>query len=366
MTVRDLDLAVDIVIDNYNYARFLDAAMDSALAQQHPRVRVIVVDDGSTDGSRELILRRGDAISAVLKQNGGQASALNAGFERCSGDVVIFLDADDLLLPDAAARVASAFADAPGAAKVQYRMALVDAAGQRTGELKPAGHIPLPTGDLRRSELTFPFDIPWMATSGNAFSAPALRRVMPIPEREFETSADWYLRHLIPLLGDVVSLPEVCACYRVHGSNLYETAGTRLDIAQLRQSIRYAAATRRHLRRLAAELELPMPSGPILSTADLANRVTSRKLDPDGHPLPADRVGRLVLAGAIAATRRFDVRWPAKLMFVGWFLAMGLCPRSAASPLAELFLFPERRRWLNPLLGALAKREADAHRSRAP
>jgi glycosyltransferase involved in cell wall biosynthesis len=348
-------VAVDIVIDNYNYGRFLEAAIDSALAQRHPQSRVIVVDDGSTDHSREVMVSYGDRITAVFKENGGQASAFNAGWAHCSGDVVIFLDADDVLLPDAAARAAAAFAAAPGAVKVQYRMAVIDEAGQPTGELRPPAHIGLPTGDLRLSELTFPFDMVWMPTSGNAFSTLALERILPIPEREFANSADWYLKHLIPLLGDVVSLQDVCAYYRVHGSNNYELPGATLEMPHVRQNVRYAAATRRHLRRMSSELGLALPPGPFLSVADLANRITSRKLEPDAHPLPGDRVGKLALGGAIAAVRRFDVRWPMKLMFIAWFAAMALAPRRAAAALAVIFFFPERRRRFNPLLGKLKK-----------
>lgn len=348
-------VAVDIVIDNYNYGRFLGAAIDSALAQRHSPARVIVVDDGSTDHSRDVMMRYGDRITAVFKENGGQASAFNTGAAHCRGDVVIFLDADDLLLPDAAARAAAAFAAAPRAVKIQYRMAVIDEAGRRTGDLKPPGHVRLPTGDLRRSELTFPFDLPWMATSGNAFSAAALRRIMPIPEEEFASSADWYVQHLIALLGEVVSLKDVCACYRVHGSNRYEPPGAVLDLTHVRQSVRYAAVTRRHLRRLAGELGLPLPPGPILSVADLANRLISCKLEPRAHALPADRVSSLALGGAIAAVRRFDVRWPMKLAFIGWFAAMALAPRRAAQALAEVFLFPERRQRVSPLLARLTR-----------
>jgi len=88
------DIRVDIVVDNFNYGRFLGEAIDSALAQTHPHVGVIVVDDGSTDESRNVLARYDDRIDVVLKENGGQASALNAGLARCSGDAVIFLDAD--------------------------------------------------------------------------------------------------------------------------------------------------------------------------------------------------------------------------------------------------------------------------------
>lgn len=352
------DLAVDVVIDNYNYGSFLGPAIESALAQSHPNTRVIVVDDGSTDYSRQVMIGYGDQITPIYKVNGGQASALNAGLAHCRGDVVIFLDADDLLLPHAAERVAAVFVEQPGVVKVQCRMAVIDELGRPTGVMNPSPHLRLPMGDLRRSELTFPFDLTWTATSGNAFSTVGLQRIAPIPETEFVQSADWYLQHLVALLGNVVSIEEPCACYRLHGANRYALGRADLDLTHIRQSIRYAAATRRHLRRLAGELGLAMPPGPILSVADLANRLISCKLEPDAHPLPADRVARLAFGGVLAAARRFDVRWPMKLMFVGWFAGMAMAPRRAAPPFAEVFMFPERRRRLNPMLAMLTKPKA--------
>ena len=86
-----------IIINNYNYGRFLADAIDSALSQTYPHVEVIVVDDGSTDSSRVIIGRYGDRITAVLKENGGQASAFNAGFRVSLGETIVFLDADDIL-----------------------------------------------------------------------------------------------------------------------------------------------------------------------------------------------------------------------------------------------------------------------------
>jgi hypothetical protein len=193
-----------------------------------------------------------------------------------------------------------------------------------------------------------------MATSGNAFAADALRRIMPIPEREFAASADWYLRHVVSLLGEVVSLSDVCAYYRVHGSNSYARAGTSLDIAKIRATVRYAAATRRHLMRVADEIGLEPDRRPVLSVADLGNRLISKKLDPAAHPLADDRVARLAFAGAVAAVRRFDVRWPKKLIFIGWFAATAVAPRRACEELAGIFLFPERRVRVDRLLGRLA------------
>src|SRR5688572_2252661 len=94
------DLA-SVVINNFNYGRFLGSAIESALAQTYPQIEVIVVDDGSTDESRSVIASFARRIKSVLKENGGQASALNAGFKASQGGVIIFLDADDTLLPTA-------------------------------------------------------------------------------------------------------------------------------------------------------------------------------------------------------------------------------------------------------------------------
>ena len=353
------ELSVDIVVNNYNYARFLADAVDSALAQTHPRVTVIVVDDGSTDDSRELLAQYEEKVELVLKANGGQASALNAGFARSTGDAVIFLDADDTLAPNAASLVAAAFAEDSRVVKVQYRMEVIDEAGRRAGIVKPAPHLPLPQGDVARAELVFPFDLVWLATSGNAFRADALRRIVPIPERDFASFPDWYLVHLTPVLGPVVSLTEVGAFYRVHGGNSYEQAEPRLDLDHVRQTIAYAAATTRALEQLADALELERPKGPILSVSDLANRLVSRKLEPERHPNPSDSVSRLAVAGTRAARRRSDVSISLKVLYVAWFMATAVAPRALARTFAELLLFPERRTHLNRVLRRF-------HRGRVP
>ncbi len=217
---------VDVVIDNHNYARYVAAAVDSALAQTHP-VRVLVVDDGSTDDSLERLAAYGDRIEVLHKPNGGQASALNAGFERCRGDVVVVLDADDVLDRRAVERAVAAFEADPRVTKVQSRMEVIDGEGRRTGVLKPPAHLPLPRGDLRHAEVAFPFDLVWLPMSANAYRRDALSRILPIPEAEYRRCADWYLNHLTPLLGHVVSLDDVGAQYRVHGENGYEPQGRR-------------------------------------------------------------------------------------------------------------------------------------------
>lgn len=346
---------VDIVVTNHNYAPFLGEAIESACAQTHPDVKVVVVDDGSSDGSRELLRGFEDRVEVVLKERGGQASALNAGLERCRGEVLLVLDADDRLRPQAAERVAAAFAADPGLSKVQFPMAIVDAEGVPTGDVKPGGHLQAPTGDQRRAELAFPFDIPWLPGGGTGFRTEAVRRILPIPAADYPRSgADWYLVHLTALLGEAALLNDVCADYRVHGGNAYELDRDEIDLDHLREAVLFAGATTRSLEALADELKLEHPR-PILSCADLANRLVSLKLEPARHPIDSDRPLGLLRDAVRAGRRRFDVSWPMKALLVAWFALEALAPRRLARPLAELFLFPGRRPGANRLLGRLQR-----------
>lgn len=351
------ELGVDVVIANHNYGRFLGAAIDSALAQTRPGVRVIAVDDGSTDDSREILAAYEDRIEVIFKERGGQASALNAGIARCEGDVLLVLDADDVLRPEAADLVAAAFEADPDLVKVQFRMEVIDAEGKRTGIKKPFEHLLAPTGDVRRAELAFPFDLAWLPGGGTSFRLSSLRELLPIPEADYPRhGADWYLVHLTALSGSSGALDEICAEYRIHGGNGYELDATQLDLNHVRDAIAYAAATFRSLERRADEIGLARPDR-ILSLSDLGNRLISLRLAPEEHPLPDDTRLSLLRDSLRAMHRRFDISVPMKAMFLVWFTLEAVLPRPFAHRLAELFLFPERRRTLNRLLGRLRRAE---------
>ena len=208
-----------IIITSYNYQRYLKSAIESALDQTYPTSEVIVVDDGSTDGSRELITTYGDRIVAVLKENGGQGSAFNAGFEVSRGQIVFFLDSDDALLPTTVETVLSLFSD-PEVVKVHWPLWIIDQDGKKTGKVKEPK---LPRGDFRQliidqgpmTEAT----LPSAPTSGNAYARSFLEQVMPMPAKEYRISPDAYLFGLAPAFGKIDRLMEPQGFWRFHGSN---------------------------------------------------------------------------------------------------------------------------------------------------
>lgn len=209
---------ISVILISYNYERYIGEAIGSALEQDGGETEVIVVDDGSSDGSRGVIESFGDRVRAVFTANRGQAAAQNTGYELSSGKGVIFLDADDVLLPSAARSVTEALAD-ERVAKVHWTLPVIDAEGIRSGILQDRE---LAEGDLRPyffgegplSDGTMPSP----PCSGNAYARWYLEEVMPTPEDIYFRSPDEYLFGLAPAYGPIVRL-EPQSLYRIHGNN---------------------------------------------------------------------------------------------------------------------------------------------------
>ena len=126
---------LSVVMTNFNYARFVGPAIESALAIDYPDVQVIVVDDGSSDGSQAVIARYQPRITALFQDNRGQIAATNRAFALVTGDVVVFLDGDDTLDPALGREIAAVWG--PGVSKVQFQMKIIDADGRPTGAVFP-------------------------------------------------------------------------------------------------------------------------------------------------------------------------------------------------------------------------------------
>lgn len=211
---------VSILINNYNYERFLREAIDSASLQTYSPVEVVVVDDDSGDNSRELIASYGEQIVSVFKQNGGQASAFNAGFAASHGEIVCFLDADDYCAADKITQIVDLFSQNPQAGWIFHELNDVDANGNSLVVEKQT--VAENTFVDLRGQLVKGHNLPYFpATSGLCFKRDVLKQFLPMPE-ELLISADNFLR-----LAAVYTSPgwlsaNQLGVHRMHGSNLFE------------------------------------------------------------------------------------------------------------------------------------------------
>jgi glycosyltransferase involved in cell wall biosynthesis len=209
------DLLVTILINNYNYGRFLGDAIDSALNQTYRNLEVIVVDDGSTDDSREIIASYGNRIISVLKENGGQASALNAGFAASHGQIICLLDSDDSF---DAHKVESVLPYCHPGAMVYHPLRLEPGPGVFAPYVKPA--------NFYRFARQYRF-VPYIGspTSGLVIHRELALRLMPLPTQHVLSCADDFIVRAAGLIGEVISIPDMLGNYRVHGENAWY--GTR-------------------------------------------------------------------------------------------------------------------------------------------
>jgi glycosyltransferase involved in cell wall biosynthesis len=244
---------VTILIDNYNYSRFLREAVDSALNQTYANTEVIVVDDGSTDDSRKIIAGYGDCIIPVMKDNGGQASAFNAGLEVSRGDWICFLDADDVWYPCKVQEVVCAVDEYPEAVLVYHKYQAVSEDLTPIDRVRPAGVFRGWIHEkVRRSGGVWTFP----PTSALSLRKSALDRMGNIPENKFMICADGYIAYLAPFLGPVYGLDKCLTRYRIHDKNCYSGHSSRdgyvLDEYRREQVLRHrdlVASVNRYLEQ---------------------------------------------------------------------------------------------------------------------
>jgi len=133
---------ISIVTISYNQARFLRACMDSVLCHDYEDLEYIIVDAGSTDGSREIIEGYGDRVIKIFEPDEGPADGLNKGFALATGEVFGFLNSDDELLPGALTRVARSFESRPGVDVISGCGYFIDASGRRRERIVPSKFTP--------------------------------------------------------------------------------------------------------------------------------------------------------------------------------------------------------------------------------
>ncbi len=141
---------ISLVTPSYQQAAFLEATLESVLSQNYPDIEFSVRDGGSTDGSVAILERYRDRVPFVSEKDGGQADAINRGFRTATGEVMGWLNSDDVLLPGALQAVGEAFAKDPEPVPVYGRAVYVDAEGRR-----PAPYLTAPWSRERLADLCF-------------------------------------------------------------------------------------------------------------------------------------------------------------------------------------------------------------------
>jgi glycosyltransferase involved in cell wall biosynthesis len=332
------NILVSIVINNYNYDRFLAEAIDSALNQTYPHTEVIVVDDGSTDKSREIIAGYGDRILPILQANGKQAAAFNSGFASSKGEIVIFLDSDDYLLPIAVERIVSVWS--ADLAKVHYRLAVVDAVGKSLGYSSPQGTSPLAQGEVWKAILDKGGYVS-TPTSGNALNRQAIAKLFPIPDA-YKLTADDYLSYQVPFYGNVAAIEEPLAAYRIHDSNQW--ALSTVNAAKFQRFVRHDLQNFELVVQKAREFGYQYPDDlEQRSIGRLWSRIISLRLDRQGHPVAEDRALNLIYSGIRSLWKYSDFSNQKRLIYSIWFLWVGLLPLPLATPAIAWLYAPQSR-----------------------
>lgn len=233
-----------VIITCFNYEAFVERAIKSVLAQQCEACELVIVDDGSTDGSWDAISRYG--VQAFKIENRGQLGACLFGLERTQAPFILFLDADDELKPGSLVKLLDKLDDR--VAKLQFALTLIDADGKTLGPFCTLDSFrvrdQLLDEVLKRGVYKTP------PTSGNVFRRDVCELLREV---DYDRAADGVILFVAPFLGDVVSISEELGNYRVHGLNDSQL-GQLPTTSLLDRDINRFVARTEHLRSILARV----------------------------------------------------------------------------------------------------------------
>jgi Glycosyl transferase family 2 len=314
-------MKLSIIIANYNYRDFVGAAIESALAVDWHDKEVIVIDDASTDDSRVVIDAFRGRVAAHFRPKSYQLGAHIFGFGQSTGEIIIFLDADDLLEPDVMLEIAKVWR--PGVSKIQYRMNLIDAAGSQLGTAIPQFPSVNDTEELRQ---TFLRTMTYVTSpgSGNAYSRDFVRIAFSMAPATIPQS-DAVLVTLAPMMGDVLTIRRSLARYRIHDTNAM--ALRSLDATKFRSRLQQDVGLAELFRTAAQRLQLPVIADPLRRNFNhLQYRLASRLVEPSEHPFPGDTVAGIACRLVCTAITYSQMRLRDRAILLVWTIACTLTP----------------------------------------
>ena len=213
-------LPISVIIPTHNYGAFIGDAIESILGQAYPAesVEIIIVDDGSTDNTREVVRKYASAVTYLYNESKGVAAARNMGVSISKGQIITFLDADDIWLPMRTNRVIEAFAQHADVGIVFHNFDVIDSSGRllyrdfsETFYPRKNRRGPL-LADIIRGNL-------FCGASSFSFRSALLKEICPIPE-DIRIGEDFYLTAIAACYVQAWHIPETLGLYRFHDKNL--------------------------------------------------------------------------------------------------------------------------------------------------
>lgn len=333
---------ISVLINSYNYGGYLPFAIESALQQTHPRVQVVVVDDGSTDDSQQIIQTFGDRVESRFQENQGQTEACRHALTLAKHEIVIFLDADDLLEADAASQVAAIWR--AGVVKVQYSLKVIDEHGVFRGDVFPKYPRSM-TPEKVRADIYRSGSYQDSPTSGNAYGRAFLEKAMPLLTVRHAPDGD--LNGLAPLYGDVLTIAQPLGRYRIHGENSFAQA--RLDVDRfkdyIQQSQNRVVFLRKHYRTKDRTIDEDVLKRDLKY---LEYQLVVARLDQSDSRSTMNVLR--ILYHVMEASRSSPQDLARRILRAVWALALTFSPKPLARLLAEQRYVPGRRwHWITYL-----------------
>jgi glycosyltransferase involved in cell wall biosynthesis len=323
---------VSIIINNFNYARFLGQCIESALAQTYSKKEIIVVDDGSTDNSQEIIRSFGSRITPFFNSNGGQYTALNTGFQASQGDWVMFLDSDDFLDPKAI-DFASVFFSKPQISKIQFCMQWVNEVGNMLPKINPFLKEELCPRRIKHWYFQSG-SYPCSPGSGNLYKRDFLKGLFPL-DNSCLSDGDSILLACAVVTGDIYTVRKPLVFYRRHGRN--DSSASNIGSSFFCRETHRAILRFNYARAYAANRNIFFSSQALNRGLHfLQLRITSLMLCGKEHPIPGDHP-LLVYSDAF---RAFFIdqplSWTKKLAALTYIFLISLAPSGWAHSLANI------------------------------
>ena len=210
---------ISVIIPTYNYGNFIIQAIDSVLRQDYlaDKIEIIVVDACSTDNTREIIKRYGERVIYVFENIPGIAAARNKGIALARGEIITFLDADDIWTPDRIRKVADIFTRQPDIGIVCHNFHVIDTNGgilykDFYGTFRHEKHLAgFFLSDIIQGKV-------FCGGSSFSFKAGLMKEIPPIPG-DIKRGVDFYLTAVASCSARAVYTPEILGDYRLHQRN---------------------------------------------------------------------------------------------------------------------------------------------------